>query len=136
MSTTSTISYLGSLRTSAVHVKSNSEISTDAPTDNNGNGELFSPTDLTATSLGSCMLTVMGIAANAHDIPFKYVDCRIRKVMASSPRRISEIYVDLIIRHKWSDTQKERLESVALNCPVAKSLHPSINQIVKFEYSE
>ena len=72
---------------------SNNQISTDAPIDNQGNGALFSPTDLAATSLGSCMLTVMGIAARDRDIPFENVECSVTKIMASGPRRISEIHV-------------------------------------------
>ena len=134
MSITSTIKYEGGLRTTATHLRSSSQISTDAPIDNNGNGALFSPTDLTATSLGSCMLTVMGIAANVNNIPFEHIECDVTKIMASSPRRITEIKVSITVHHDWSESQKKRLERIGLTCPVAKSLHPSINQNITFDY--
>ena len=95
MAYTSTILYLGDLRTQATHCSSGSVIETDAPIDNNGKGSLFSPTDLTATSLANCMITVMGIAANASKIDFKNVKASVKKVMASEPRRISEIHVTM-----------------------------------------
>ncbi|MFT5512086.1 MAG: putative redox protein [Bacteroidia bacterium] len=135
MSNTSTVTYLGDLRTEAIHVKSQHAICTDAPTDNQGKGALFSPTDLMATSLASCMLTVMGIAARAHGIPFEHISSEVTKVMASNPRRISEIQVEMVVNQDWSVDQKKRLERVALACPVAKSLSPSIKQHVNFRYT-
>ncbi len=134
MAYTSTILYLGDLRTQATHCSSGSVIETDAPIDNNGKGSLFSPTDLTATSLANCMITVMGIAANASKIDFKNVKASVKKVMASEPRRISEIHVTIEIHHSWSEKEKSRMQHIALNCPVAKSLHPTIQQIVEFKY--
>lgn len=134
MADTSTILYLGDLRTQATHIKSGSVINTDAPIDNNGKGSLFSPTDLTATSLATCMITVMGIAANASNIAFSNLKASVKKVMASEPRRISEIHVTLEIGHSWNEKEKKRMQQIALTCPVAKSLHPSIQQIVKFNY--
>ena len=136
MSITSRIRYDGSLRTTAIHLPSNNQISTDAPKDNHGNGALFSPTDFAATSLGSCMLTVMGIAARDRDIPFEHIECSITKIMASGPRRISEIHVRMEVDQQWTTDQKEIMERVAVTCPVANSLNPSIKQNVTFNYSE
>ena len=134
MANTSTVTYLGDLRTEAIHIKSQHTISTDAPTDNKGKGALFSPTDLMATSLASCMLTVMGIAAQSDGIPFQKITAHVTKVMASSPRRISEIHVELVVNDDWSKDQKKRLERIALHCPVSKSLSPMIKQNVNFTY--
>lgn len=136
MTYTSSIKYLGGLRTEATHLQSSSIVQTDAPVDNNGNGALFSPTDLAATSLASCMLTVMGIAANASNIAYQNVEAKVKKVMASSPRRIDKIYVTIEVHHHWTKDEKRRLQQVALTCPVGRSLHPSIEQIVEFKYPE
>lgn len=134
MAYTSTIRYLGDLRTEAKHIQSDSFISTDAPVDNNGMGSLFSPTDLAATSLASCMLTVMGIAAKTSGLDFQNITASVKKVMESGPRRISEIHVVVEVKHNWSEKEKSRMQHVALNCPVAKSLHPSIQQVVDFRF--
>lgn len=135
MTCTSTSTYLGELRTKSTHVQSNSIIYTDAPTDNNGKGALFSPTDLTATSLANCMLTVMGIAASKEEIAYSEVRAYVKKIMISAPRRISEIHILIEINHNWSEEEKRHMQTVATNCPVAKSLHPSIKQVVKFNYT-
>ena len=134
MAYTSTILYLGDLRTQASHCSSGSVIETDAPIDNNGKGALFSPTDLTATSLANCMITVMGIAANAGKIDVKNVKASGKKVMAAEPRRISEINVTMESHHSWNEKEKSRMQHIPLNCPVAKRVHPSIQQIVEFKY--
>ncbi|MEM7161434.1 MAG: OsmC family protein [Bacteroidota bacterium] len=131
---TSSIKYLGNLRTQATHLRSGDEILTDAPIDNNGKGEAFSPTDLLATSLVSCMITVMGIAARKRNISFSNADCTMQKIMADNPRRVHTVQIEIIIRENWSLKEKEILEKIALNCPVAKSLSQEIKQEVKFTY--
>lgn len=130
---TSTVEYLGNLRTTCVHLKSRNEIITDAPTDNNGKGEAFSPTDLVATALASCMITIMGIKAGSLQIDLKGTKAEITKIMASSPRKISEVQIQIKFpENNWPETIKNSLKVVALNCPVAKSVHPEILQKVEF----
>jgi putative redox protein len=136
MNYTSLVNYLGNLRTECIHLRSRSMFSTDAPTDNNGKGKLFSPTDTLATSLASCMITVMGIRANKSGIPFNAVSADVKKIMASNPRRISEIVVDLKIDEDWTTEEKHILEKTAKNCPVALSLHPHIKQTISFTYTK
>lgn len=127
--------YVGSLRTKALHVLSGMEIITDAPPDNQGKGEAFSPTDLLAASLGSCMLTIMGIAARDHNFDMDGTTVAITKVMGTNPRRVIEIRVDLKFPHTdYTDQQKRIIEYSAHNCPVAKSLHPDILQKVTFNF--
>ncbi len=134
---TSEILYQGDLRTKAVHLRSGKEIITDAPVDNNGKGEAFSPTDLMATSLGSCMLTVMGIVAKRNNIEMDGTKVEILKVMAENPRRISEIHVHMYFpKNSYSDKEKQLLENTALACPVAKSIHPDVMQKTRFHFSE
>ena len=133
--TSSTVSYAGDLRVICTHTKSGSQIATDAPIDNNGKGEAFSPTDLMATSLASCMFTIMGIRANKNNIPFDNAQADVEKIMAEEPRRISEIKITIQMpKHSYTDEQKKILEDAALNCPVAKSLSSEIKQTVTFEY--
>lgn len=133
---TSRIIYLGDLRTEAEHLRSGNKIVTDAPLDNQGRGEFFSPTDLLATSLGSCMLTIMGIAAQTHGFNIDGTRVGITKVMGTNPRRVVEVVVELTFPHN-SYTAKERklLELAARECPVAHSLHPDIKQTVKFHFA-
>jgi len=132
---TSDIVYLGQLRCKATHTKSGVEIFTDAPTDNRGKGETFSPTDSVANALGTCALTTMGIVANDNTIQMDNTSAKIAKVMAGGPRRISEIHMEIIFpSNNYTDEQKKLLENTALNCPVAKSLHPDIKQKVTFFY--
>lgn len=135
MSTTSTIEYLGHLRTQATHTRSSEQITTDAPPDNNGKGEYFSPTDLCATSLASCMLTIMGIKAQSMGFDLGYTRVECQKVMAANPRRIAAVHLQLHVAGKYSQEQKEALETAGLNCPVAKSLHPDIEQKVVFHWA-
>lgn len=134
---TSTIIYLGDLRTECTHLRSGQTIITDAPIDNNGKGEAFSPTDLAATSLGTCMVTVMGIAAQNHDINIKGTRVEITKHMAADPRRISGIDVNVILPpNDFSNKDKKILEAAGLTCPVALSLHPDVNQNITFVWPE
>ena len=132
---TSEVVYKGELRTTATHLRSGQQIITDAPIDNNGKGEAFSPTDLMATSLGCCMLTVMGIVAKRHNINMDGTKVEILKVMADSPRRVAEIHVDMHFpANNYSAKDKELLEHTALACPVAKSLHADIKQKTRFHF--
>ncbi|MEM1327797.1 MAG: OsmC family protein [Bacteroidota bacterium] len=132
---TSTVKYEGALRTTATHLKSGNSIITDAPTDNHGKGEQFSPTDLVATALASCMVTVMGIKANAKGINIDGTASEITKVMASNPRRISEVHVRITMpANGYSDEEKKLLEHTARTCPVAQSLSSEMKQVVMFEW--
>lgn len=133
---TSKIIYNGSLRTTSIHLQSGKEIITDAPVDNNGKGEAFSPTDLLATSFGNCMMTIMGIAANTHGIDLTGLSAEVTKVMAAEPRRVSEIHVnfDFPLKNQYGDKDKKILEHAALTCPVHYSLHPDIKREVKFNW--
>ncbi|CAN5866361.1 OsmC family protein [soil metagenome] len=129
------ITYAGGLRTEATHVRSGKIILTDAPPDNNGKGEAFSPTDLMAASLGSCMLTVMGIVAERHQLDITGTQVGITKIMDANPRRVVEIKVDMTFpKREFSDKDKQLLENTALTCPVAKSLHPDLLQSVTFTW--
>lgn len=135
METTVSLRYLGGLKTHAVHEESSTELITDAPTDNHGNGETFSPTDLIASSLVSCMMTVMGIEADKSDIQMGEVSGSVEKIMAPSPRRISQLNIELHFgSHQLNEAEKLILQDKALNCPVAKSIHPDIQVNVKFKY--
>lgn len=124
--------YLGGLRTEATHVQSGTKILTDAPTDNQGKGEAFSPTDLLATSLGTCMLTTMAIRTAKNDIDMDGTKCAITKIMAPNPRRVSEIVVQFSFPKSYSDEQKKLLEDAALTCPVYYSLSESMVKTVDF----
>ena len=133
---TSKITYIGDLRTEAVHLASGNKIITDAPLDNHGKGQAFSPTDLLATSLANCMLTVMGIAANTHGINMNGAVAEVTKVMAANPRRVAEVHVHITMpKVKYTDKEKSILEHAGRTCPVAQSLHPNILQDIVFIYS-
>ena len=131
---TSTVKYLGELRTEAVHLQSDTKIFSDAPKDNFGKGEAFSPTDLAATSLASCMISIMGILAMKENItPIIGTSAEVTKVMYAEPRRIGEIHVTLNFpKNNFTDKEKKMYEHAALACPVAKSLHPDIKQNIVF----
>lgn len=132
---TSKVTYNGALRTSCVHIRSNNSIITDAPVDNNGKGEAFSPTDLVATALASCMLTIMGIKADSKGIVLDGTRAEIVKTMSAAPRKISAIKVDIhFSKFDCSDEDKKMLEKAALACPVAKSLHSDLAQEVTFHW--
>ncbi len=129
------IHYPGNLRTQATHVASGVEIITDAPLDNHGKGESFSPTDLLCSSLGSCMLTLMGIAANTHSIDLDGTDVSVTKIMASNPRKVGEIKLTIYFpKNNYSDKEKKILELAALTCPVYLSLHDTVIKTVEFIY--
>lgn len=131
---TSKITYLGELRTESTHIQSGEKIITDAPLDNKGKGQAFSPTDLLATSLGNCMLTVMGIAAREREINIEGTTCAVTKIMAADPRRVSEIHAELNFPFSYSDKEKAILEHTAKTCPVLYSLHPEILKQITFKY--
>lgn len=131
---TSKITYLGELRTSSIHVNSNSEIISDAPLDNNGKGEAFSPTDTVANALGSCMLTMMGIKARDLGVDFTGSTTEITKVMGVDPRRITEIHVVFNMNIKPEEKVKTILENTAKTCPVLYSLHPDIKKDITFNW--
>ncbi len=131
---TSLVKYVGELRTEATHLQSGKVITTDAPKDNHGKGEAFSPTDLVATALASCMISIMGIVAMKEGITtVDGASAEVVKVMYPDPRRIGEIHVKVTFPKKnFTDKEKKMYEHAALTCPVAKSLHPDIKQIVEF----
>ena len=129
---TSIVNYLGNLRTESIHVSSNDKIVTDAPVDNNGKGEAFSPTDLVATSLSSCILTVIGIVSKKINYDLTNTKSSVRKIMGDNPRRIAEILVKIEFSKSADSKTKTIIEKAALNCPVAKSLHPDIKQNISF----
>ena len=133
---TSKIVYKGDLRTEMTHLQSGTIVETDAPVDNNGKGERFSPTDLVATALGSCMLTIMGIAGNTHNINVTGTEVEITKIMTAAPRKIGEIIVHLHIKGQDSYSQKEKaiLENAALTCPVFLSLSEDTKKTVEFSW--
>ena len=132
---TSKITYLGNLRTEAIHLKSGKSFITDAPPDNNGKGEAFSPTDVMSTSLGCCMLTIMGIAANTHHINIEGTTIDITKKMEANPRRVGEIVVEFNMpKNNYTDKEKAILEHAAITCPVTKSLSAELKQTVVFNY--
>ena len=130
----SNIVYKDNLRTEAVHLSSGEIIITDAPIDNNGKGEAFSPTDLVATALGSCMITIMGIAARKNNIDISGTSASVKKIMGSNPRMIKEIIIDINMKNHIDGNDRKRLERAALSCPVHKSLHPSIKKTISFFY--
>ena len=131
----SEVVFVGELSTEATHARSSSQLTTDAPIDNNGLGRTFSPTDLLATSLASCMLTIMGIRANESNLDISGTTADVTKVMASNPRRVEEVKVDLKIKDRnLTDAQKKVLEKAAQTCPVALSLSETLKQTVSFSY--
>ena len=128
------IVYSGDLRTEATHLQSGEVIVTDAPVDNKGKGENFSPTDLFATSLGSCMLTIMGIAANTHGLDIRGSTINIKKIMDKNPRRVSSLEIIINIKGTLNARDKKILIRAAENCPVSKSINPSINETLTFNF--
>lgn len=134
---TSEVIYKGELRTAATHLQSGTVIETDAPTDNNGKGERFSPSDLVATALASCMMTIMGIAARTHGFDIDGTTCSVQKIMVANPRRIGEIKIDMRFPEGkvYDDKTKAIIERAALTCPVFESLHPDCKKMVDFLWS-
>ena len=137
-SMTSQIIYEGDLRTKATHLQSGTVLETDAPTDNQGKGERFSPTDLVATALGNCMLTIMGIKARDLNIDLKGTSIDITKIMVAEPRRIGEIKVKFHFPPTLKTYEKQRtiIERAAMTCPVFESLHPDLKKTVEFGWDE
>lgn len=131
---TSKVIYLGGLRTESTHVKSGNSFFTDAPTDNNGKGEAFSPTDTVATGLASCMITVMGIKARDMNVDMTGATAHVTKTMASNPRRISKIEVVLNFPFEADAKTRKILEHTANTCPVHYSLHPDIEKDITFNW--
>ncbi len=132
---TFTSEYQGQLRTNAKHEPSQSQLTTDAPVDNHGRGETFSPTDLVATALGSCMVTIMGILAQREGWSLEGLQWNTQKKMASNPRRIQEVSIQFTLKdHQLTEAQKTKLEHAARRCPVALSLHPDVIQTIVFDW--
>ena len=132
---TSTVQYLGELRTEATHLHSGTKIITDAPLDNQGKAEAFSPTDLCATSLATCLMTIMGISARNHGLDMTGAKAEINKVMAANPRRIARVEIQITMpANNFTDVQKKMLETAARTCPVAFSLAEGIEQAIDFEW--
>lgn len=129
---TSKVIYTGGLHCIATHLRSETSIETDAPVDNKGKGERFSPTDLVATALATCILTTIGILAP--QINIKGAECMVEKIMASNPRRIAEIVVTISFPEgqTYTDEQKAKLHDIAINCPVHQSLHPDCKRTINF----
>ncbi|MEM9671752.1 MAG: OsmC family protein [Bacteroidota bacterium] len=128
-------SYLGELRTEDIHIKSSNRIITDAPTDNHGKGEAFSPTDLVCAALSSCMMTIMGIRARKYNIELEGLQANVTKYMSSNPRQISKISIQFSLEStNATPDQIQMLKDAALSCPVALSINPSIEQDVSFGF--
>jgi len=131
---TSKITYIGDLRCESTHLQSGTVIFTDAPTDNHGKGDAFSPTDLCATSLAQCMLTTIAILGKEKGINIEGSYCELQKIMNPKPRKIAEIVCDLFFQGNFSDEEKEFIEETALNCPVALTLSSGVVKTVTFKY--
>jgi putative redox protein len=132
---TSTIVYKGDLRTEMTHLESGTVVFTDAPKDNHGKGEAFSPTDLVATALGSCMLSIMGIYARQQELDIEGTQVEITKVMATNPRRIAEIKaVFTMPKRDFTDKDRKALERAAMTCPVSESLSDDLMQRITFNW--
>lgn len=130
-----TITYPGNLSTHATHIQSGAQIVTDAPIDNQGKGEAFSPTDLFVSSLGSCFLTIAGIAALSHGFSIDGARVEIEKIMAANPRRVGEIILDIYLPpNNYTNKEKRMIEGAAATCPVAQSLHPDLIKTVRWHY--
>jgi putative redox protein len=134
---TAEVKYLGNLRTEALHVKSGQVIVTDAPPDNQGKGEAFSPTDLASTSLACCMITIMGIAARTHNIFMEGTRAEVQKIMANDPRRIARIEIDFYMPdHPFTSKEKTILEKAAHGCPVSRSLSLDLEEVLHFHWQQ
>ena len=134
MAIISKVENLGNLRTEMTHYKSGQIIHTDAPTDNNGKGAAFSPTDLAATSLASCMITVMSIKANQLGIDIDGTEAEVEKEMSAKPRKISAIRINILFHKNYNERDRKILELTANTCPVIYSLNPDIEKEINFNY--
>lgn len=133
---TSKVEYLGNLRTEATHLQSGTKIITDAPVDNCGKGESFSPTDLVVTAYASCMLTIIGIFCDNNGLKFENGSATITKVMASAPRRISEIHIEMDLKgNGWNEKEQVQVTRAAKACPVAHSVHDEILIVIDFTFA-
>jgi len=132
---TASIIYKGNLRCEAEHLQSKTTIETDAPTDNRGKGERFSPTDLLCVSLATCMLTTMGIKAADMNVDISNSRADVTKHMASGPRRVSKVEVTLTLPGNANEKERIILEKTGTNCPVAKSIHPEIVLVLNYQWS-
>jgi len=131
------VKYTGDLRTQATHVKSGQTFITDAPVDNQGKGEAFSPTDLLATSLGTCAMTMVGIAARTHGFHVDGTSIKVTKIMASDPRRVGEVIVEMDFPEvKYSDKEKSIIRHTIHTCPVGLSLNPALKQTFILNFSD
>lgn len=128
------ITYAGDLRTECTHLLSKTQIHTDAPVDNQGKGEKFSPTDLVCTGLATCMMTIMGILAKRDNLELVEMTANVEKIMQQNPRKICEIKIDFKCKNKFDAAYKEKLIRAAHTCPVGLSLHPEIKQTVTFDF--
>ncbi len=131
---TSIVYYSSELRTESTHLQSGETYITDAPIDNEGKGEAFSPTDLIATGLANCMLTIMGIVAKRKSLDIEGTKAKVTKIMGTGPRRISEIKIDFFFPKSYDKSSKQLLQTAAINCPVAKSLANDLTQTINFHY--
>ena len=131
---TSKVTYTGNLRTKSEHLRSGDSFITDAPIDNNGLGQAFSPTDTVATGLASCMITMMGIKANGLEVDLTNSTAEVTKHMEANPRRISKIEVKLSLPSNISEKNRKILEHTANTCPVLYSLHPDIEKEIAFHW--
>lgn len=136
MGSISKVRYIGALRNEASHIRSGQSILTDAPLDNNGKGEAFSPTDLLATSLGACALTVMGIRARDEGFDLEDTQVLVEKEMADNPRRVSAIRLHFVLKANCDLKMQKILEGIGRNCPVAKSLSPEVEQDLSFTWQD
>lgn len=128
-------SYLGNLRTQAEHIQSGNQIISDAPVDNNGKGEFFSPTDLVSSALGSCMVTIMGIVANRENVSLEGLNWEVTKIMNDQPRKIKEIIVDFNWENPLEDEKiLQKLKNAARTCPVALTLSEEVKQTINFNF--
>lgn len=129
------ISYKGGLRTECTHVKSGQTLVTDAPVDNNGRGEAFSPTDLLATAYGSCMLTIAGIYCDKHGVEMKGAEVGVEKIMLADPRRVGKLVIVLDFSvNEWTEDVQKRVKAAALACPVAKSVSADMELDITFKF--
>ncbi|HJY21501.1 MAG TPA: OsmC family protein [Hanamia sp.] len=132
---TASIIYTGNLRCQAEHIQSKTQIETDAPTDNHGKGERFSPTDMLCVSLATCMLTTMGIKAADMKVDITNAKAKVTKHMASDPRRVAKIEVEVSLPANGDEKERLILEKTGNNCPVAKSVHPDIELVLNYKWS-
>ena len=131
---TASIIYTGNLRCQAEHIQSKTQIETDAPTDNHGKGERFSPTDMLCVSLATCMLTTMGIKAADMNVDITNAKAEVTKHMASDPRRVAKIEVEVFLPANGDEKERLILEKTGNNCPVAKSVHPDIELVLNYKW--